>query len=92
MLASILKCITSFNHHGKRYKIINKRMTRYKCPRCLQTEDWDYVIIYPMIREGMKEFIIRLYTELLKVKPEAINIKEILNMLSNIITYFVGGS
>ena len=45
-----------------------------------------------MIRESRKEFIIRLYTELLKAKPEAINIKEIIDMLSNVVTYFVGGS
>ena len=31
--ASILKCIAGFNYHGKRYKIINKRMTRDEYPR-----------------------------------------------------------
>ena len=45
-----------------------------------------------MIRESRKEFIIRLHTELLKVKPEVISIKEIMDILSNIITYFVEGS
>ena len=35
-------------------------------------ENWNHIIIYPMITESRKEYIIKLHTELLKVKYELI--------------------
>ena len=88
----MLKCIARFNHYGKQSKMINKQLTGDECSRYLQIEDWNHIIICLMITESRKEYIIKLHTELLKVKYESIETEQIIEMLSNIITYFIGGS
>jgi len=39
VLLSKLKCITGFNYHGKRNKIINDGLIKNECPRCSFAED-----------------------------------------------------
>ena len=89
---STLKCIAGFNQHGNRNRIINRYIILAECPRCLAEEMWEHIVQYlqnPI--ENKVDFIIDLYTKLMKVKPSDIDPQIIKDMIVDIREYLQCG-
>ena len=65
---SVLKCITGFNHHGERIKMMNKYQHEAKCPRCGGKEDWEHVIKCPNVRREQTAFVIKMEKKIKKLE------------------------
>ena len=63
---SVLKCLSSFNHHTKRHDLINKECNNNKCPWYLEEEDWEHVLLHVANEEAHEEFLFWLWERLIK--------------------------
>ena len=68
--------------------MINKHMIGTKCSICSKVEIQDHVIKYQKTREIRRTFIKELTAELIKVKPNDIEIDKILEFVEDILRYF----
>ena len=53
----VLKCSSSFNHYMARHETVNREYNPNECPRCLEAEDWEYVLLCVLNEEMHEEFI-----------------------------------
>ena len=61
-----IKCISGFNHQGKRNLIINKNLCYEEYPRYELKEDWEYIILCNGINKMKNELINDMIEEISK--------------------------
>ena len=75
-----LKCVTGFNHHGRRGNIINNGLCSSKCPRCEEHEDWSHVVKCEGIHQK-KEACVKDLNEAIKKEAKTDEEKDIVEMV-----------
>ena len=66
----------------------NRGFTSIMYLKCRVQEDWRHIILCNTLQSERREFIIRLYDKLMKANIYNDNKQFIINMLSDIVSYF----
>ena len=59
-----VKCVTGFNHYGKRHKEFNYNLPQSNCPRCGNIETWSHVIQCSALHDTNKKFVSNVIKEI----------------------------
>ena len=86
-MATVLKCVSSYNHYGIRHTVINNNMIEENCPRCNEIEMWEHVIKYTETMKIRKEFVTELLKEMFENKDREVDVNEIFEMIEDILRY-----
>ena len=70
---------------------MNKESIANECPRCLEVEDWEYVLLYITNEEVHYEFLFRLKARLIELEDADQVAHEIMTFISDISQYSKGG-
>ena len=63
-------------------------MESNECPRCLEVEDWGYIIKCKMIHEEQKEYITTIYNKLMKLVQSDEMMHQVMDLLHDVVYYF----
>ena len=85
---AFLKYMASTNYYGTRNRKINNQMVTSSCLRCSTEEDWEHIILYPIITEEKKDFLRKLYNKLKKIDTNNSLETDWKELIHNIIQYF----
>ena len=90
--AGMLKCCYGVNQYGNRDKQINPNKTE-EYPRYSREETQSYIVQYNAnLLEVKVDFIIKLYTKLIKVKIDTIDIQTIKDIIADIREFLRNGN
>ena len=69
---------------------MNKEYSKEECPRCLEVEDWEHVLLYASNKVLHKEFIYRLKVQLIESEEANAEAYKILQFANDMQTYLEG--
>ena len=87
----MIKCISGYNHSGIRNKLVNSEAMLTQCPRCINKEDQEYVLLCVANEDCNDEFIYQLKKKAIQVEGTKEIIYKVLQFINDIKTYLQQG-